>query len=1085
MLGPPPEASSSSLSNFQFTTIGKPPSLLGRITARTEDSQDPVASPPSSPLSSPKITVSQAPSTSRSSWFVNALATQQEESVSNELLSTSQTARALDSNGGTMSHHGLPARPAPTVISKAEQLKPSQAPQPSRTSPSLATSSSTALRPTSSTIPDKLPPSTGMAPARLSPARLSHAASMLPSSTDKSLPQDDADMDVPLRQEVARLGSQVLEMGAELRRIATNFQDTGARVHARAEGLVEQFRSRYANTEPRVARANQRADELERKLHEAHDTIARLEGENKDLRGELDQLHGERDRLRGERDRLRVELDRLRGELDSVHGELDQVRGELERVRIQAGKDDARLNEALKSCQDAIKETELARARWAVVQKKLEDQLAAQKRDAVADREALLIQIEELKRAVEDAKRQVAVVAEEKLKLEVQIKNEVAERKRSVRFPGSGHQQLNQLLSTAGGETVETVHGNEHMHNLAPSPKPADLPAAQPEQIFHAARVAGSTVSAPTSVTSRPSTTSTLSHSPVPHHLPSACLTTSNGGTTQQRSRGKLLHLADESPSSLTIAPPTEPLLAVKDEEQDDVKAKIEPFDETPGAFSSTSDARLPIRELRREQSLDYAPIPQESPRSSLMQQGTDSAMLSGSAAPYNEEYTPGSPVVSLGRHSPELAYPSRHSSYEPIPPPREPSPTPYAQGPSRQPLALEQLQTQRSSGHQLIGERRGPMTPPPETAPLAQPKRLIRRPPPHIQTTDSAVLPARPVQPPPQRSSSPSARRRSDSGCPPREPEPRGAPVRYSNDNRDRHKRKRDDDSDSRQPAPRRPRLTPTRGPDNCAPAPDYYPRPASRQTSQDFTHRTPSRQFSDDRSHYQPPAPQEYQCRNSVPVNDERSYVPAPNEILRRRADHYSPPSSPQQRTRYSPDVPSTGYAPAREARAAPIPDTEPPHPQMALSLAQRLQGNPNAPVLDQSQPSSGPTKHVPDPRPSRTNGVSAPARRQAKRRASRSLSPSQEHTPPCPSAQQASLNASTSVPLLDRFSDSRSQAPATRGRGSGRGRGRGRGGQQQQQQRPPADRPQRSLEDRLSMKQNPESGGGGDLMNRIQPR
>ncbi|KAM5531678.1 hypothetical protein V8D89_014667 [Ganoderma adspersum] len=1030
------------------------------------------------------MTVSQAPSTSSSSWFVNALATQQEEPVSEESTRTGQSAaRASDPSGGTTSHHGLPARPAPIVIGMAEQLKPSKAPRPSSASPSLATSSSTVLRPTSSTTPNRspvLPPSTGM-----SPARLSHAASISPASINESLPQDDADMDDPLRQAISRFDAEVAEVAriqAETRRIVANFQDTGAHVHARAEGLAEQFRSRYANTERRIARANQRADELERKLHESHNMIAHLEGGNKDLRRELDQLRGERDRLRGERDRLRAELDRLRGELDSAHGELDQTHGELERVRTEAGKDDARLNEVLKSCQDAIKETELARARWAVVQKKLEDQLAAQKRGAVADKEALLAQIEELRRAAEDAKRQVSVLVEEKLKLEVQIQNEVAQRKRSVRSPRSGYPQPNQPLSTAGGETVKTVDGNEQIHNSARNP--ADLPVAQLQQSSHAPCTAGSALPAPLSP---PSTVSTLSHSPASHHPPSARPTSSGDGTTQRRSRGKLLHLTDESPASPRIAPPSEPLLAVKDEEQDGVKAKVEPSDETPAAFPFASDARLPLREQRREQSLDYAPIQQEPPQSPLMQQAVaDTTMLPSSAAPYNEEYIPGSPVVSLGRHSPELAYPSRHSSCEPIQPPREPSPIPYAQGPSGRPLALGQPQTQRSSDHQLIGERRGPMTPPLETAPSAQPKRLIRRPPPYSQAIDSTVLPARPVQPPAQRSSSPSARRGSDSWRPSREHEPRGAPVRYSNDSRDRHKRRRDDDADPRQPAPRRPRLTPTRGPDHCALAPDYYPPPASRQTSQDFTHRTPPRQLNDDRSHYHAPPPQDYQHRDSISANDEHPYVPVPNENLRRLADHYSPPSSPQQRTRYSPDVPTTGYAPAREARAAPIPDTEPPHPQVALSLAQRIQGNPDAPVHEQPRPSSGPTKPVPDPRPPRTNGGPAPARRQAKRQASRSLSPSQKRPPPSASAKEPILSVSVSVPLLERFSDSKPQAPASRGRGSGRGRGRGRGGQQQQpQQRPPVDRPQRTLEERLSTKQKPESGGGGDLMNRIQPR
>ncbi|PIL36109.1 hypothetical protein GSI_01769 [Ganoderma sinense ZZ0214-1] len=1038
------------------------------------------------------MTVSQGPPASPSPWLVNALATQQEEAVSSESSSAGHSAtRATDPSGGTTSHHGLPARPSPTVVGKAEHLKPSKAPlaaRPLRTSPSLAiqpSSGSSTLRPISSANPDKspvLPPSGGVALARPS-----HATSMSPASIDKSLPQDDADMDDSLRQAIARFDASVAEMAriqAEMRRTVANFQDTGAHVHARAEGLAEQFRSKYANTERRVARATQRADELERKLHDSHNTITRLEGQNKDLRGqmdrlrgELDQLRGERDRLRGERDRLRGELDRLRGELDSVHGELDQVRGELERARIQAGNNDVRLNETLKSCQDALRETELARARWAVVQKKLEEQLATEKRVAAADKEAMLAQVEELKRNVEDAKRQVSVLVEDKLRLEVQIQNEVCQRKHPDRSRKSVHQQLNQLSSTAGGEPVEMAEDKEQIHNSARDP--SDLPTAEPQNSNP--QRAADTLPASSLATSLPLAASTRSHSTVSHRPLSIRPTTNGDGTTQQRSSGKLLHLADESPSSPSTARPSEPLLAVKDEEQEEVKAKVEPIEGSPTIFSSAPHSRPPIPERRREQSLDYAPIHQDPPHNSPMQHpAPNSTMLSGSIAPYSEERSPGSPVVSLGRHSPELVYPSRRSSYEPTSPPRAPSPLLYAHVP---PAQLEQLQALGSSISQPTGERRGPVTPPLESAPSAQPKRLIRRPPPYNQAMDSAALPARPVQLPVQRPSSPPVRRGSDSWRPSREHEPRGGQVRYSEESGDRHKRRRDDDTDIRQPIPQRRRLTPTRGHDLYAPDNNHYSPPASRQTSQDYTCRTPPRQLNDDRAHYQPP-PQEYQRYDRIPSDDERAYAPAANGNQRRRVDHYSPPSPPQQRTRYSPEVPTTGYAPAREARAAPVPDTEPPHPQMAPSLAQRLQGRPDAPVHDQPGPSSAPTKLVSDPRPPRTNGGPAPARRQAKRRASRSLSPSQKRSPPSTSAQEPTLNTSVSVPLLERFSDSKTHPPALRGRGSGRGRGRGRGGQPQPQ-RPPADRPQKTLEERLSTNRKPESGGGGDLMNRIQPR
>ncbi len=901
-----------------------------------------------------------------------------------------------------------------------------------------------------------------------------------------------------MRQALARLDADVAEIAciqAETRRIVANFQDMGAHVHARAEGLAEQFRSRYANTERRVARANQRADELEMRLHEAHITISRLEGENKNLRGEmdrsraeLDQLRGEKDRLRGERDRLRSELNRLRGELDVVHGELDQVRGELERVRIQAGKDDVRLNEALKSCQDAIRETELARARWAVVQKKLEDQLAAQKRDAAADKEALLTQIEELKCTVQEAKRQAATLVEEKRQLEVQIQSEAAQRKHSEISQNSRHQQPDQPLSNSNssGESAKMVaEGKEQMHDSAR--KPADFPAAnsaqQSQLDSHLLRTVGSTLPASLSLTSPPSTVSTLSRSPVSHR-PSSAHPTSNGDASmQRRSKGKLLHLADESPARPNINPPNEPLLAVKDEDQDEVKAKIEPVDETPTAFSFTSYSRSPIREQRREQSLDYAPLQQEPPQSPPMQRPAPSyTTFSGFAAPDSAEHSPGSPAVSLGRHSPELAYPSRLSSYEPTLPPREISPAPFAQEPSGQPPAPEPAQTQSDTNPQLTGDRRGPMTPPLENAPSAQAKRLIRRPPPVSQAVEPTALPA-PVQPPVQ-SLSPPIRRGSDSWRP-REHEARPQ-VRYSDETRDRHKRRRDDDADTRQSAARRPRLTPPRGH-------NHYSHPTNRQTPPDFARRTPPLQLNGDRSHYQPPPPQECQHYNLSPSDDERAYVPASTGNLRRRVDHYSPPDSPQQRTRYSPDVPTTGYAPAREARAAAISDTEPPHLQMAPSLAQRLQGNPDVPVQLHDQPGtpasskpvsdpwpSAPSKPVPEPRPLRTNGGPPPARRQAKRRTSRSPSP--KRPPPATSAQEPSLNASGSVPLLDRFSDFKTNAPASRGRGSGRGRGgRGRGGQPQQKS--PADRPQKTLEGRLSTNRNP--GGGGDLMDRIQPR
>lgn len=1091
MLGTPSDINTDSLSGFQFTAIGKPPSLLGRITSKVDDGQEAVASPPSSPLASPKMTLSPGiPSTSRSSWFVNVLSTQPEEETLNAASQTGQSAtRTSDASGSTTSHHGLPARPSPTVIGEAQRQKPSKAATAKRTSrpsPSLpvqTSSSSSALHPASSATPDRspaLPTHSGVALARPP-----HVAPMSPASIDKPLPQDDheADMDESLRQTIVRFESEVAEIArlqVETRRLGADFQDKSAHLHARAEGLAEQFRSRHANTERRVARASQRADELETRLHDAHNTITRLEGGNGHLRGELDrlraeldQLRGERDRLRGERDRQRGEVDRLRGELDVVHGELDQVRRELERVRIQAEKDDILVNEALKSSQEAIRETELARARWAVVQKKLEDQLGAQKRDAAADKEAQLTQIEELKRAVEDARRRAAVLVEEKLKLEVQNQTEVARRKHLDGSQKPGHQQSDQRSSVAGATTAE---GNEQVHR-----KPTT--SHQPQTDRHVPRVS----SLPGSISSPSSILSTISPSQISHVPPSAYPTTDGDGATQQRPRGKALHLGDDGLSHPTMSPPNEPLLAVKGEDESEVKAKVEPVEDASSALSYAPHHSLAVRKPRREQSLDYAPMQQAHQSPPMHQFLLDSAALSGFPPPHNKEQSPGSPVVSLGRHSPELTYPSRRSSYEPTSSLREPSPTPFAQVSSAPPPAIVHPQPHGGLSPQPTGERRGPVTPPLENAPSVQAKRLIRRPGRQqqalspCQAVDSAALPARPTQPLAQRSSSPPVRRVSDSWRPPHNHEPRPQ-IRYSDQSRDRHKRRRDDDADTRPPAARRPRLTPPPRGDHYAPSHDVYPPPANRSIPQDFERKTPPRESSNDRSHYQPPAPQEYQNYDAPPFDDERTYVPALNGNARRRANHYSPPQD-----RYSPDVSTTGYAPGREARAAPLPaDTEPPHPQMAPSLAQRLQGNPDAPVCEQLVATSAPNKPVSEPRLPRTSGPAPRARRQAKRPASRSPSP--KRSPPATLSQEPFLNVSGPVSLLERFSDSKAEthAPASRGRGSGRGRGnRGRGGQPQQRQ--PAERPQKSLEERLSTNRNPNPNheGGGGLMDRIQPR
>ncbi|KAI1794055.1 hypothetical protein LXA43DRAFT_997459 [Ganoderma leucocontextum] len=927
MLG---DTSSNLLSGFQFTTIGKPPSLLGRITSRTDDSQDPVASPSSSPLSSPKMTV---PHGTPTSWFVNAPTTHQGGTASDETPQTGQSAaRMSDASSSMMSHHSLPARPSPTVVGKAEQHKSSKAPIPgartSHSSSSLPThySSGSALRPTSSATSDRspvLPPP----PPPPSLARASHTDSMSPPFIDKSLPEDEADMANPLRQAVARFEAGVEEIRhiqAEAVRAMASFQDKGAHVHAHGEGLLEQFRSKYANDERRVARANHRVDELEKQLHEARNTIAQRENDLHEARNTVAQRERELREARNAITRLEREKKDLRGELDRVHGELDQLRGELERVRIQAGKDEARLNEALKTCQEAIRETELARARWAVVQKKLEDQLAAQKRDANADKEALLAQLEELKRAAEDFKRLVAVLVEEKRKLEVQVQADVAQRKQSDESQKPGYHQPG-----LPAETVKTVEGNEQTHN---SPrKPTDLPASKLLPVF-------------SSISSPPSTVSTISHPPVSHRPPSAHLTTSGDRATQQRSRGKLLHLADESPPCLSTPPPNEPSPAVKDEDQDEVKAKAEPVDETFIGPSFTSQSHPSVREQRREQSLDYAPIPQEPPQSpSMYQPGPEVTTLSSSVVPHTEEHGLGHPAVSFGRDTPELAYPSRQSSYDPTLPPRELSPAPFAHTSSGRAPALEFPQPQSSTNLQPTGERRGPVTPPLENAPSAQPKRFVKRrgppqTPPPDQAMDSAAVPALPIQPPVQRSPSPSTRRGSDSWRPPREHESR-PPVRYSDENRDRHKRKRDDDADTRQPVLRRPRLTPPRGPHLYPPAHDHYSPPASQQTPQDFTRfgaRTPPRQLSDDRSPYQQPLPQEHQHHNAPPSDAERAYIPAPNGNLRRRVDHYSPP--PQQRTQNSTDAPMTGWRRRwpSDYRATPMRQytiSPPPLPQASL--------------------------------------------------------------------------------------------------------------------------------------------------------
>ncbi|TBU45898.1 hypothetical protein BD309DRAFT_955137 [Dichomitus squalens] len=1067
-------ASKNALSDFQFHIIGKQPALLGRLSSKPDDGQDFASSPASSPLSSPKVAATQIPPT-HSTWLNLALAVDEQEvsSVKPSGARSSGTDLSAPVGDTTAPQSRSPPRSSPSNDNeasgaqerrKASEAHPSisQSSHASPSGPALASAGPSALPPTlsaTSTSTRTLLPTTILSRPQQSSGTMSAA------SVETAVPQDEEDILDSFQLAYERLKAEADECGAtqvEMLRLAAKQHDKFARMCALVDNLPVSRGPFLAQAQRRIARAEQRAiglesevTRLQEQLRNALDTITRLEGEKADLQGEVVLAH--------------QQADEMKRALEARIGEaLKTMNSAIEETRVRESERDAKAAEASARMETLEREhLQLIEAgtRDAVVKKKLQEQvdrlhkqLAAQKQEAAVERKKLQEQLEEQARAAEeDQQRRAADLVEDRRKLEAKIQTELAQRMQvddAEMRPGD--HGSGEAPSSSGAIVEPEIANIEHPDNGA-----YHASASHYSGVVHPQNTTAASL--PTRSSISPTSTSPETRPPDPRPDSSVRSTTSGDGAVPKRSRGKLLHLAEELPLLRTLDQ-SGPLLAVQAADEEEVKPKTEPVDEVPDTLPSVSQSRVVAPAYRREQSLGYVPLLQHSSRSQLT---TVPTTLSTSVSPKLAKAEAESPAVS-----PELAYPSRTSSRgptqslslrEPATVPLVPTSLPQS---SIKPEAAQQQIAVQPAQEPIVGQRRGPVTPPRELAPSAQGEgfrvdRIQQAPVSDPQPRIPQPIPTTDYRP----DSVPVQRVQSPVPSPPlRSPVPRASHsarllqdnhgVVWSSEDHVRHKRTRDEESDIQQPNVRR-RLTPPPS-TPLQHGQKAHPTPLSQQTPH-FSYRPGTQEHPfPSRSH---PADQQSRSQDlrdrieppQAPLRGYDSYVPQP------RDDRRSPP---RRRSPTSTNIPVNGYAPVGEATTARQPNTESrSFSQTGPSLQQRIHGHTNA--LSSTESAPGPSNSASGPRPPNPNAGAPSPRRQAQRRAS-------------PPARLPPPPTHVALPLLNRLTDATApphqQDTALRGEARGRGAGRGRGRGGQQRARPLGQRLEpaqgRTLADRIHM-------------------
>lgn len=790
---------------------------------------------------------------------------------------------------------------------------PSQAPSnPSLHPSSSNTSINTAVRPSLlSTKANSAPSGSGS----------SNLMGVSHSSRSTALPQGE-DAIESFRQALKRLQVEADLYGdreEETRRATARQQDQAARWHARADAALENMHSFFAAAEQRILEAEQRAAQLAHFETEVGERVAEL----RETRAALTQAKLENAELRQTAEEERTTA--------------------AERRRT----DDRRISEALTKAQAAVKQAESRererqiaesllrkkgeddRARWDARERELTAQLEELRRQFAIAKHALQAELEEYKRIAEEEKqRRVEELVDEKRRLEERLALAQGRPGMELGNPPSPPSPTCPTLPSTAATSDATQPGTGK--NAAPAKsRGKELQFAEP-------------------MTSQ---------------------TANDQAASRTRVRANVLL------NSVARPPSPEPLLALKDEDKDDVKTEVySPIKLSP--LAPGPDTKL----VRREQSLDYAtpqpqPIDATGPRASHL---SSSAIMSstGISDPVAAASAVGrleSPTISFGEPSPEPslvanrwqdATSSQDNFTDPlatavaferpptvvqlgsaVPPPVSHQPT----GAVHAPAHLERVASQGSGSHSRS-----------TTPPLDRGRaKLIRRrvldppPPPTWQTA--------PGSRPSYRSSRSPTPTGYDHWSPASDPNRASRQDRYTPPIR--HKRTRDDDRSPDIPNARRPRLAP--------PANNYRPAlpPLDQRISDHPATSSERRGRTPDRYIRRSPSPHAPRGRDDSRHDDANC------------SQRQAPPDDRARTPPYPNDYAMNGYAVAEVPTA--LNDTEAHSSQIDVGAA-----------ISATLPESGayaPSASVPTPRtPAVTKKAAAAAANAARKPAHKQLSP-----------------------------------------------------------------------------------------------
>ncbi|KAL1939889.1 hypothetical protein VTO73DRAFT_9589 [Trametes versicolor] len=464
MAGAPP--STSPLSTFQFTAIGKPPTLLNRLSAPDSAAQDAVHSPSPSPVASPKAPASSIVRPTSRKSLLETLGGIEPRDI--EIMRADQglpriepeTSRpSRSSSSGTSSHQAQapngkvsPASNGHARTSPKMNGTHSPSPQLSAGEASYASQAHTGPVNSRPALSSLLP-----VPSISFPA----LSTMSPRLDQPSLQQDDA-LD-GFRHALERLGAESAEykLRAEETRLAmSRQQEQAARWHARADALIEPLSALLAQCERRLASANNVVAEVgrlrevvrhhEEDMAEKARAIANLEARNTELARALEEQKSRAV------DRQRV--------TDACAAELRQT---AERAVAEKTDLEVKLREAIARV-DAAERQELSSS--AERERRLEAQLAEQQRVAAQEKQVLLQQLEEQKRLVElEKQKRVDGLEAEKRRLDSQLQAEREEQSRVQQ-----RMQGQQTQSNHGGSSLDESRA------LATSQTPGQAPPSEP-----------------------------------------------------------------------------------------------------------------------------------------------------------------------------------------------------------------------------------------------------------------------------------------------------------------------------------------------------------------------------------------------------------------------------------------------------------------------------------------------------------------------------------------------------------------------------------------------------------------------------